>query len=97
MILRKVVGDKMAAEMTGAHALPKTHDSQSAANLERVTDYAEEKEIVGDFGKVMHVSCCGDVRASKTEIAMGMLFHSGMMVGRSFLSTRFRVFFGIVL
>ena len=84
---------KMAAEMTGAHALTKTHDSQSAANLERVTDYAEEKEIVGDFGKVMHVSCCGDMRASKIEIAMGRLFHSS----RSFLSTRFRVLFGIVL
>ena len=53
----------MAAEMT-TQPLPKTHDSQSAASLERVTDYAEEKEIVGDFGKVAYVSCvrhcCGE-------------------------------------
>lgn len=46
----------MATETTpAAQPLPKTHDSQSAANLERVTDYAEEKEIVGDFGKVSNL------------------------------------------
>ena len=30
----------------------KTHDLESAANLERVTDFAEEKEITLDVGKV---------------------------------------------
>jgi NACalpha-BTF3-like transcription factor len=29
----------------------KTHDLESAANLERVTDFAEEKEITLDVGK----------------------------------------------
>ena len=30
----------------------KTHDSVGAADLEKVTDYAPEKEISGDVGKV---------------------------------------------
>ena len=30
----------------------KTHELESAANLERITDFAEEKEITLDVGKV---------------------------------------------
>ena len=36
----------------------KTHDLESAANLERVTDFAEEKEITLDVGKVNKFLFC---------------------------------------
>ena len=45
----------MAVATAAAAAAPinqKTHDSVGAADLEKVTDYAPEKEISGDIGKV---------------------------------------------
>ena len=47
--------DKMAVATAAAATAPlsqKTHDSVGAADLEKVTDYAPEKEISGDVGKV---------------------------------------------
>ena len=45
----------MAVATAAATTTPlsqKTHDSVGAADLEKVTDYAPEKEISGDVGKV---------------------------------------------
>ena len=45
----------MAVATAAAATAPisqKTHDSVGAADLEKVTDYAPEKEISGDIGKV---------------------------------------------
>ena len=45
----------MAVATAAAATAPlsqKTHDSVGAADLEKVTDYAPEKEISGDVGKV---------------------------------------------
>ena len=42
-----------AAPAAVAPLSQKTHDSVGAADLEKVTDYAPEKEISGDIGKVM--------------------------------------------
>lgn len=47
--------DKMAVATAAAATAPlsqKTHDSVGVADLEKVTDYAPEKEISGDVGKV---------------------------------------------
>ncbi|XP_065885939.1 huntingtin-interacting protein K-like [Dysidea avara] len=46
----------VAAATAPAAAVPlsqKTHDSVGAADLEKVTDYAPEKEISGDIGKAV--------------------------------------------
>lgn len=40
------------APAAAAQLSQKTHDSVGAADLEKVTDYAPEKEISGDIGKV---------------------------------------------
>ena len=67
----------MATETTSAAPpLPKTHDSQSAANLERVTDYAEEKEIVGDFGQVDMTLF---VEIHVLPVFMYLLLYSGLL------------------
>jgi len=42
-----------AAAPVAASLSQKTHDSVGAADLEKVTDYAPEKEISGDIGKVI--------------------------------------------
>lgn len=47
--------DRMAVATVTAATPPvgqKTHDSVGVADLEKVTDYAPEKEISGDVGKV---------------------------------------------
>lgn len=68
----------MATDSGAFHAqsLPKTHDSQSAASLERVTDYAEEKEIVGDFGKVVDISCVVKLLFGNRMGRIVIYFHS---------------------
>lgn len=51
----KTTIDSMAVATAAAATAPisqKTHDSVGAADLEKVTDYAPEKEISGDVGKV---------------------------------------------
>ena len=71
----------VAAATAPAAAVPlsqKTHDSVGAADLEKVTDYAPEKEISGDIGKVnisilyiipiIFMLCVGSVTHRRTRI-----------------------------
>ena len=41
-----------AEDDKGTAGLPKKHDHQQAAHLDKVTDYVEEQEIKADMGKV---------------------------------------------
>ena len=65
----------MAEEANLLQAAPKRHDLQTSADLERVTDYAEEKEISADIESVSLLNVWLFVNVEMSFTCAGMNRH----------------------